>query len=89
MWSLCGNNDSVFTNNWPNFDDSKLKLDTVNIVFQVNGKLIVQINAYNNDSKEDILNDSKRHNNVSVYLDGKKILKEIYVPGKLVNFVVK
>ena len=56
---------------------------------QVNGKLRGQINASNNDTKEDILNDSKRHNNVSVYLDGKKILKEIYVPGKLVNFVVK
>ena len=56
---------------------------------QVNGKLRGQIDVSSDLSRDDILLSSKEHENVQNHINDKEIIKEIYVPGKLVNFVVK
>ena len=89
LWEISGNKDSVFSSSWPKYDENKLIKNTMNIAIQVNGKLRGQINIETNLSKEDIMNNCKNHENASLHIKNKEIIKEIYVPGKLVNFVVK
>ncbi len=87
MWRLIGNADSVFTKNWPEYDESKMKSDYNEIVIQINGKLRDNIKVSVDASKDEVL--AKAKEAVSAKLEGVTIVKEIYVPGKLVNLVVK
>ena len=89
LWSRLENKNSVFSNTWPKFDESKLVKDKITVAVQVNGKLRGQIDVSSDLSKDDILLSSKEHENVQNHINDKEIIKEIYVPGKLVNFVVK
>jgi len=89
LWEKIGNDNSVFLSTWPKYDKNKLIKNTMNIAIQVNGKLRGQINIETNLSKEDIIINCKNHENASLHIENKEIIKEIYVPGKLVNFVVK
>ena len=68
---------------------SKLVKDKITVAVQVNGKLRGQIDVSSDLSRDDILLSSKEHENVQNHINDKEIIKEIYVPGKLVNFVVK
>jgi len=70
-------------------DESKLVKNELTIAVQVNGKLRGQINVSSSLSKDDIIINSKEHENVQNYIKNKEVIKEIYVSGKLVNFVVK
>jgi leucyl-tRNA synthetase len=65
------------------------KEDLITIAIQVNGKLRADINIAANSVKEDILSSAKENERIKSYIDGKEIIKEIYVPGRLVNFVIK
>ena len=89
LWSRLENKNSVFSNIWPKFDESKLVKDKITVAVQVNGKLRGQIDVSSDLSRDDILLSSKEHENVQNHINDKEIIKEIYVPGKLVNFVVK
>ena len=61
----------------------------MNIVIQVNGKVRANLSLARALEKKEILKKCSELDNVSKYLDGNDIIKEIYVPGKLVSFVVK
>jgi leucyl-tRNA synthetase len=63
--------------------------DTVTLVVQVNGKLRARIEASAEAPQDELLTLAKGNENVSKYLDGKQIVKEIVVPGKLVNLVAR
>ena len=63
--------------------------DSMTIAIQVNGKLRGSIDVPVGMSKEDILQQSKSIENVKKFIDSMTLMKEIYVPNKLVNFVVK
>jgi len=89
LWERLGNSNSIFSNNWPKYDESKLVKNEITVAIQVNGKLRGQINVLSTLSKDDIIINSKEHENVQSYIKNKEVIKEIYVPGKLVNFVVK
>jgi len=56
---------------------------------QVNGKLRGQLEVPAGAAKDDILAQAREHHNVKRYLEGKKLVKEIYVPGKLISLVVR
>ena len=58
------------------------------IGIQVNGKLRGTIQVSNDMGKNDVLNNAKNHTNVKHYLDKATLIKEIYIPGKIINFVV-
>jgi leucyl-tRNA synthetase len=81
---------SVHKANWPKYDDSKILNDTVTIIIQVNGKLRSHLVVSNKQStkKEDIETLSKKDENVAKWLKGKSIAKTIFIPGKIINFVI-
>ena len=74
---------------WPEYDEAKCKDDTVEIVVQVSGKVRARLNVAADISKEDALAAAKADAKVAAEIAGKSIVKEIYVPGKLVNIVAK
>lgn len=86
LWEKLGNTYSVFNQLWPNYDESKMKADTVNIAVQVNGKTRTVIEIAVGTAKDDVLKMAKEA--VSERLTG-EIVKEIYVPNKIVNIVIK
>ena len=86
MWQLLGHDTSVFTHGWPKYDESKLKEETVNIAVQINGKVKVQLSVDPNADKDTVLAAAKA--TLGDKLSG-NIVKEIYVPGRIVNIVVK
>ena len=86
MWQLLGHDTSVFTHGWPKYDESKLKEETVNIAVQINGKVKVQLSVDPKTDKDTVLAAAKAA--LGDKLSG-NIVKEIYVPGRIVNIVVK
>ena len=90
LWnSVLGHNDTIAYEPWPTYDENKLTSDEVTIGVQINGKLRDTINISTNASKEEILELAKSRDNIKKYLDGSEIVKEIVVPGKIVNIVIK
>ncbi|MEK7626126.1 MAG: leucine--tRNA ligase [Patescibacteria group bacterium] len=88
LWTQLGNKSSVQVGSWPTHNDKYLEQENINIVIQVNGKLRATIKVSKDSDKEFIENQARSENNVSKHLEGKSIKKVIFVPGKLVNFVI-
>ena len=84
---IAGFEEDISTYEWPSFDESKTIDDTVTIAIQFNGKLKGTIDVQK-DSEEDIVKE-KVHNEIDSKLDGKQVVKEIYVKNKIYNIVVK
>lgn len=74
---------------WPSYKEEYLVSDTVTYAIQVNGKLRANIEVEKSADKEAVLIEAKALPNVSKWLDEGSIIKEIFVPGKIVGFVVK
>ncbi len=87
LWQLLGNNSSIAYSAWPNYDEEKVKEDTFNLPIQVNGKLRANIDIPINLSEDEVKEIA--HKQVSSYLNGKEIVKEIYVKNKIYNIVIK
>jgi len=79
----------VWEQPWPEADPALLERDTYMLVVQVNGKLRDRIEVETDTSEEQLLELARSSDNVQRHLDGKAIVKEIVVPGRLVNLVVK
>jgi leucyl-tRNA synthetase len=80
---------SVFSAPWPYLDETALVADSFELVVQVNGKLRGKATVSAQASQEEIKRIAKEIPNVQQYIGGKEVVKEIYVPGKLLNIVVK
>jgi len=89
LWSLLGHENSLTNESWPVADVSKTVENTVEVVFQVNGKVRAREKVSVSLDKETLENMAINHERVKEYTTGKTIVKAIVVPGKLVNFVVK
>ena len=74
---------------FPEFDAALVEEDTISIAVQVNGKLRGNIEVVKTLEKDALLVAARKHENVNHHLVGKEIIKEIVVPRRLVNFVVK
>ena len=86
LWEQLGHNSSVFENQWPKADEEAMKDDEVNVAVQINGKVRAVIQLPADISKDEALAAGREA------LRGKltgNIVKEIYVPGKIVNIVMK
>jgi leucyl-tRNA synthetase len=79
----------VWEQPWPEADPELLERDTYMLVVQVNGKLRDRIEVGSDTAQEELVELAKSSENVQRHLDGKAVAKEIVVPGRLVNFVVK
>ena len=89
LWQQLGNDDFIEKSGWPKWNEELLKTDKIQIIVQVNGKLRGKIKVSANSEKDEILAIARAEDNVSKFLQDKEILKEIFIPNKLINFVVK
>ncbi|HJX32840.1 MAG TPA: leucine--tRNA ligase [Solirubrobacterales bacterium] len=83
------NGSRVWEQPWPEADSALLVSDTVTLIVQVNGKLRDRIEAGADAPREELLRLARESEKVSRHLDGKEVVKEVVVPGKLVNLVVR
>ena len=89
LWARLGNADSLAYAPWPEYDDTLLVEDAIEIPVQVLGKLRGKISVPPDADKTMILEAAKADAKIKAHIEGKTIVKEIYVPGKMVNLVVK
>ena len=86
LWEEMGHKDSVFAHGWPSADEEAMKDDEIEIAVQVNGKTRGTVTVSTTATKEEAIAAGK-----AVVADrlGGTIVKEIYVPGRIINIVVK
>ena len=85
LWQRMGHEGGVARAEWPVYDESKLVRDTIDLAIQVNGKLREVLSVPRELPRDEVLEMAR--NAVAQRLDNAKIAKEVYVPGKIVNFV--
>ena len=88
LWQRLGHEGSLTYAAWPTWDEEVLKEDEIEIAVQVMGKLRGTVQVPAEASKDDVLAAARTEENVARYLAEGTVRKEIYVPGRLVNFVV-
>ena len=89
LWETMGFGGVVTSQSWPQFDPAKCKDESVEIAVQVNGKIRTRLTVPADVSSADAIALAKADEKVAEAIDGKTIVKELYVPGRLVNIVVK
>ena len=89
LWQALGNESNIDTAEWVKADEAAMVEDEKLIVVQVNGKVRGKVTVPATSSEKEIKAAAKADPNVAKFLDGKEILKEIYIPLKMLNFVVK
>ncbi len=89
LWQLLGHDSTLSYEQWPTYDETKLVDDEVEIAVQVAGKVRAKIVVAKDASKEDIEKVALADEKVQEYMAGKKLVKIIVIPSKLVNIVVK
>ncbi len=89
VWELLGNGGTVLDAAWPAWDEGLAADEVVTVVVQVNGKLRDRLEVPADAGKDDVLALARTAANTVRFLEGKQVVKEIVVPGKLVNFVVR
>ena len=90
MWEACGFGKMMAQDGeWPTYDETKCIDETIEIVVQINGKIRAKLNVPADIEQADAVSLAKADEKVQAELNGKNIIKEIYVKGKLVNIVAK
>ena len=89
LWEMLGNENELAYTPWPEFDPAKCVDNVVEIAVQVNGKIRARITVGAEDDAATVLAAAKAQERVAPELEGKQLVKELYVPRKLVNLVVK
>ena len=89
MWEICGFEGMLNQTSWPTYDEAKCVDSTVEIAVQVNGKIKARIQVPAEVSNDDAISQAKAVDAVAKEIDGKTIVKELYVKKRLVNIVVK
>ena len=89
IWQNIGNKTLICQEKWPTYDEAKTIDSTIQFIVQVNGKLRAKLTAELNEDKDKLLNEAKNDPQVLKWIEGKTIIKEIFVPNRLINFVVK
>jgi leucyl-tRNA synthetase len=89
LWRRMGHTKTLSYEPWPTWDPTALEVDEIEIAVQVMGKLRATIRVPKATDKDAILRTAKESPNVAKWLEGQTIVKEVVVPGRLVNFVVR
>ncbi|MDD5032313.1 MAG: class I tRNA ligase family protein, partial [Patescibacteria group bacterium] len=89
LWAGLGHKESVFKQVWPEYDKKLIKDETINLVVQVNGKLRETISVAADISEKEAKEEAMKSEKIKKWLEGKEIVKVIFVKGRLINIVVK
>ncbi len=89
LWEICGYQGRLSQAKWPDFDETKCREDTVEIAVQINGKIKTRLMIPHDAEREDVLAMAKSNEKIACAVLGREIVKELYVPGKLVNIVIR
>ena len=89
LWSQLGHEDRLYNRAWPECDESALVKDEIMIVLQINGKLKDKLMLPNNSEKEVVEGAARASDRFKEATEGREVVKVIYVPNKIINFVVK
>ena len=89
LWTQCGYGKDITNASWPKYDESKLVQKTVEIAVQINSKIVAKADIDTSKSHGEILAEIKGNEKIKALLEGKTIVKEIYVPNRIVNIIVK
>ncbi len=89
LWEMAGHKPSVCNEKWPEYREELTVDSQIQVVVQVNGKVRGKLDVAKDLAKDNLLSLAKSNENVKKYLDGFTIVKEIVIPNKIVNFVVK
>ncbi len=88
LWRRAGHQESIFLEKWPDYDQNKIKEESAEFVIQVNGKVRGKLIRPAAAGQEEVEAAARKLENVSKYLVGHRARKVIFVPGRLINFVV-
>jgi leucyl-tRNA synthetase len=89
IWETLGNEDFLSLSEWPKYDENKTVDKEIEIAVQINGKTRGILAIPVNKEKDKVLEMAKAMSKIAEAMEGKRLIKEIYVPNKIVNFVVK
>ena len=89
MWSILGHDNTIAFEPWPTYDENELVVDTIEIAVQINGKLRGKVVIGVDEEQDSVLAKAKANPDVASFIEGKTIVKEIYVKGRIVNIVAK
>jgi len=89
IWETLGNEDFLSLSEWPKYDENKTVDKEIEIAVQINGKTRGILAIPVNEEKDKVLEAAKAMSKIAEAMEGKRLIKEIYVPNKIVNFVVK
>ena len=89
LWERCGFGGMLNEQRWPEFDPEKCRDDMVEIAVQVGGKVRGRAVIRTDSTREQMLEAAKALPEIAALIGGRQLVKEIAVPGKLVNLVVK
>ena len=89
LWETLGHNNTIAFEAWPEYDESKLESEEIEIGVQVNGKLRGSIKVNNNMTESDMVNLALDNDNVKKFTENKEIIKTIVIKKRIVNIVVK
>jgi leucyl-tRNA synthetase len=89
LWQLVGKSGFVSQESWPAYEEKYTVKDEVTLAIQVNGKVRAEITLPRDVDKDTAISAAKGNEKIMGYLEGKTIVKEIYVPQKLISLVIK
>ena len=89
LWSQLGHEDRLYNRAWPVCDESALVKDEIQVILQINGKLKDKLLLPNNSEKEVVEEAARASDRFKEATDGREVIKVIYVPNKIINFVVR
>ena len=89
LWEKAGFEDIIARAEWPSYDENKTVDDEIEIPVQINGKLKAVLKFAKDIDKDAAINAAKTDEKIAPLIDKKTIVKEIFVPGKMINFVIK
>lgn len=89
IWQILGHDDTIAFESWPTYDEAKCVDDSVEIAVQINGKVREKLVVSADACQDEVLATAKALEKIAEAIDGKQIVKELYVKGRLVNIVVR
>ncbi len=89
LWQNVGEKYSVHNQKYPVYEKSKLIRDSVEVVLQVNSKIVARMEIPSSSSNQEAIDFAKSNEKIKSLIDGKNIIKEIVVPGRLIKIIVK